>query len=1417
MDTSSFVNQLYERFLGRTADSAGRAFWVAALERAAVSPVQLTATFIDSPEFSGIVQDVSSLYYTAFGRIPDSAGLAYWLHLAQAGTPLASIGQAFTASAEFSQRFAGNSDASFIDLLYVGAVGHLPDAATRSHWLELLGQGANRATVLQGVSASAEVLAANGPAYKVIAEYHGITGLAPTQSQVEGALVQHDPLALIASLYQGASYSGVALPGMGSGAGHAGGADDPDHPPTLSSSNPADGATLSGTITLNFSEDIFAGSGNIILTDGATQTVVNPTTGALETRIVGATDTRTIAVGDSAQVHFLDQSVTITPTTPLLGSLHYSIQMAPGVLVDTGNHAFTGLADATKLDFLTADTAAPAAPTGLNLVDADDTGASNSDNLTKLGNLEITGHAEANAIVTVFDGATGLVGQAADANGNWTIDLTGLAPGVHVLTAKAVDGASNVSAASGSLTVTIDTTAPTLTNIELASAGVTTGQTDVVTLTFSEAIATLGSANFSNVGSGTLSAFGSADHITWTATFVPAVDTVSNTNTIALDLSSLQDMAGNAGVGSASSSNYTVNTRIPAAVQGAWVLSSDSGSSASDYITNVATQTLSGTYTGTLVNSQFIEVTIDSIAHVATVDTPGHWTYAIGAPLGEGSHPVGVSVATSDSAFRSATVSHSIVVDTTAPVLASTAPANGAVNVDETSNIAFTFSEPIASYNSSGSIAITRNSFFEASIFLNDPQVNVSGSTITFNPTSDLATNSDYQFGLNFAQVADAAGNVAAPPPLLFSSRDTIAPAVPGAPNLATASDSGSSDVDDRTNLTTLTFNGNGPLSTDIALYDNGNLVGTTTSNSDGIWGKVLGLSGDGVHTITAKSVDAAGNHSADSAGLAVTIDTSGPAANASSIDVVSTPVLTGQTSVVHFTFPEAVQDLSEANFTSLGNGHLSSFEAAIDRISWSAIYTPDSNVAVASATLVIDNSTLLDLAGNAGAAGSDTSTPFSVDTKIPAATVSQFQLTSDSGADSGDFVTNVASQDLAGTYAGTLDLDLGQYIEVIIDGGTPIHAVAGSPGHWTAPTGNLIDGNHVILARVSSSDGLHHSAPVQHTEIVDTVAPNVAVQSSVPGNTESNFNFALGTFVFTYSGSETLYANSAVNLTYTILTTPNNIAISDAQVALSGHTLTFTPTAGLTASNLYQVSIPATAVTDLAGNINTGAGPYVISATTALPGASGTPDLDAASDTGSIVTDNYTSDNTPSFTVSGVPLLANPGQTLAVYDNAALLSGASTHDETGGVWTFTLPTLSDGAHAITVKAVSRTGLAGDPSPALNVTIDTALATPTIPGSTDISGHLVITFGTDTVSLLGHGNLTLHDVTTPANPDIVLDIASVPSISFSGATMVLDANALGLSFGETYSATLGTGAVQDALGNTNASAILIGTFQLGSF
>jgi beta-lactam-binding protein with PASTA domain len=108
----------------------------------------------------------------------------------------------------------------------------------------------------------------------------------------------------------------------------------------------------------------------------------------------------------------------------------------------------------------TSDTTAPAAPSTPDLTGPSDSGSSSTDDITKVTTPTFRGIAEAGVAVTLFDGGS-LVGTSTATGGTWTITSSALTNGSHSITAKASDQVGNTSAASGALSITIDTTNPT--------------------------------------------------------------------------------------------------------------------------------------------------------------------------------------------------------------------------------------------------------------------------------------------------------------------------------------------------------------------------------------------------------------------------------------------------------------------------------------------------------------------------------------------------------------------------------------------------------------------------------------------------------------------------------------------------------------------------------------------------------------------------------------------------------------------------------------------------------------------------------------------------------------------------------------------------------------------------------------------
>ncbi|MBA5248977.1 MAG: hypothetical protein FE834_05510, partial [Gammaproteobacteria bacterium] len=97
----------------------------------------------------------------------------------------------------------------------------------------------------------------------------------------------------------------------------------------------------------------------------------------------------------------------------------------------------------------------PNPPTDLKLFAADDTGASNADNITKKTTVTITGKADANLFVELFNNGISLGIITADNRGNFS-KLVDLVPNIETsITAKVTDIAGNTSP-SAELKITVD-------------------------------------------------------------------------------------------------------------------------------------------------------------------------------------------------------------------------------------------------------------------------------------------------------------------------------------------------------------------------------------------------------------------------------------------------------------------------------------------------------------------------------------------------------------------------------------------------------------------------------------------------------------------------------------------------------------------------------------------------------------------------------------------------------------------------------------------------------------------------------------------------------------------------------------------------------------------------------------------------
>ncbi len=149
----------------------------------------------------------------------------------------------------------------------------------------------------------------------------------------------------------------------------------------------------------------------------------------------------TAAAGSAVKIY--DGSTQIgTATASSSGSWDYISQVltdAKHALTATVTNSTGQTSVASAALAVTVDTKAPAAPTIA------------SDTVNSGNQVVISGSAEANSAIKVFDGTTQIGTATTNSSGAWSVTTSALAAGSHVLTAKAADVAGNVSAASAAV------------------------------------------------------------------------------------------------------------------------------------------------------------------------------------------------------------------------------------------------------------------------------------------------------------------------------------------------------------------------------------------------------------------------------------------------------------------------------------------------------------------------------------------------------------------------------------------------------------------------------------------------------------------------------------------------------------------------------------------------------------------------------------------------------------------------------------------------------------------------------------------------------------------------------------------------------------------------------------------------------
>ncbi|EKP7844478.1 Ig-like domain-containing protein [Escherichia coli] len=349
------------------------------------------------------------------------------------------------------------------------------------------------------------------------------------------------------------------------------------------------------------------------------------------------------------------------------GNYNYQVRV-----IDTA-----GNIGATASQIVTVDTTAPLASKTIAIAGiSDDTGLSSSDFVTRDTTLTVRGTlgaalaADERAQISLDGGVTWTTLTVVGSSWSYADGRT-LTDGTWNYTVRVVDLAGNVGQ-TATQNVVVDTTSPeaaksiTITGI---SDDTGTSSSDFITsdttLTVRGVLgAALGANEFAQIstdnGATWVNVTLAADGLNWSY-----VDGRTLTNGTTTWQVRVVDLAGN--FGATSSQSVLIDTVNPAQVLTIASISTDTGSSATDFITSDTSLTLTGSLGAGLASGEVAQISLDGGATWTTLTTNGtQWTYTDSRTLTDGSYVYQVRVL--DLAGNTGpVVSKTVVVDTINP------------------------------------------------------------------------------------------------------------------------------------------------------------------------------------------------------------------------------------------------------------------------------------------------------------------------------------------------------------------------------------------------------------------------------------------------------------------------------------------------------------------------------------------------------------------------------------------------------------------------------------------------------------------------------------------------------------------------------------------------------------------------------
>lgn len=383
-------------------------------------------------------------------------------------------------------------------------------------------------------------------------------------------------------------------------------------------------------------------------------------------------------------------------------------------------------------------------------------------------------------------------------------------------------------------------------------------------------------------------------------------------------------------------------------------------------------------------------------------------------------------------------------------------------------------------------------------------------------------------------QVQDAAGNKGSTAQYGYTL-DKTPPGTPsGMPDLLTADDSGRSSSDNITNNThpRLVVGALPALVDSVQLLVDGVLVDATYNALDGTLRPVQGL-GEGEHSLSIRWVDVAGNPSAPSPALVISVDTELPALRMGNIDISADSGSSNTDFATRFSAQTVSGQLDkplgagEKVYGSVDNGaswvDVTSMINGSWQLNWTGVSLQDGQ-----------NSLQFKVVDTAGNTSPISQQAYQLDQFAPEMLVSNISISTDTGISSTDFITKQASQTVTGRLMDDgqpQSLDVGDRLWASSNGGANWQditaTVNGSTFSWANAT--LASGGNSLQFKVIDDAG-NEGGVSSKNYTLDTVAPAAPQNFSwatYPNGINTNTNTVTGVignvpFTYTLNRSDT-------------------------------------------------------------------------------------------------------------------------------------------------------------------------------------------------------------------------------------------------------------------------------------------------------